>query len=85
MSEEDISYLDTKPEDMILMPPQERVWAQIGEDLELAFIDWDMINELARQFDEIHKLKGEKTQSHVICKLLTLVREQTRKDCEQAK
>ena len=65
------------------IPPQEKVWAQIGDDLELAYIDWNMTEEFARQFDEIHKAGGEKTQSHVICKLLTLVRKEARKEYEK--
>ena len=76
-NDEDVSYLDAKPEDRTLMPPQEKAWAQIGEDLKLAFIDWDMINEMARQFDELHLQKKEKTYSQVISKLLVLVREVT--------
>ena len=83
--DDDISYLDTKPEDMITMPAQQKVWATIGDNLELDYIDWKMIEELAKQFDLLHKEGQEKTESHVICKLLTLVREQTRKECEQAK
>ena len=77
MSEEDISYLEVKPEHLVPMPAQEKAWAQIGEDLKLAFIDWDMINEMARQFDVIHKQGGEKSQSQIISKLLVLVREVT--------
>jgi hypothetical protein len=77
MTEEDISYLDIKPEDRVSMPVQEKAWAQIGEDLKLSFIDWDMINEMARQFDELHSQKRDKSQSQVISKLLVLVREVT--------
>jgi hypothetical protein len=47
----------------------------------LEFIDWDMIENLAHQFDLLHKAGEQKTESHVICKLLVLVREQTRKEC----
>ena len=83
INDDDVSYLDVKPEDMVPIPPQEKVWAQIGDDLELAYIDWNMIEEFARQFDEIHKAGGEKTQSHVICKLLTLVRKEARKEYEK--
>ena len=83
--DDDISYLDAKPEDLVAMPAQQRVWATISDDLELEYIDWDMINELAKQFDVLHKANQEKTESHVICKLLTLVREQTRKECGQVK
>lgn len=81
--DDDISYLDAKPEDLVAMPAQQRVWATISDDLELEYIDWDMINELAKQFDVLHKANQEKTESHVICKLLTLVRDQTRKECGQ--
>ena len=85
INDDDVSYLDAKPEDLVAMPAQQRVWATISDDLELEYIDWDMINELAKQFDVLHKANQEKTESHVICKLLTLVRDQTRKECEQAK
>ena len=76
--EDDVSYLEVKPEHLVPMPTQDKVWAQIGDDGQLAFIDWDLIEEFARQFDEINKTKGEKTHSHVICKLLTLVRKQAK-------
>ena len=81
INDDDVSYLDVKPEDMVPIPPQEKVWATIGDNLQLEYIDWDMIENLANQFDQIHKANGQKTESHVICKLLTLVREQTRKEC----
>ena len=83
INDDDVSYLDAKPEDLVAMPAQQRVWATISDDLELEYIDWDMINELAKQFDVLHKANQEKTESHVICKLLTLVRDQTRKECGQ--
>jgi len=83
--DDDVSFLDVKPEDLVPVPPHEKVWAQIDDECQLAFIDWAMINLLAAQFDELHKQGQEKTESHVICKLLTLVREKTRKECEQAK
>ena len=75
--DEDVSYLEVNPEHLVPMPPQEKAWAQIGEDLKLAFIDWDMINDMAKQFDELHLQKKDKTQSQVISKLLVLVREVT--------
>lgn len=80
-NDDDVSYLDVKPEDMVPIPPQERVWAKIGDDLKLEYIDWKIIDELAKQFDEIHKAGGEKSQSQVICKLLVLVRDKTRSEC----
>jgi hypothetical protein len=48
-SDDDVSYLDVKPENMIPIPPQEKVWATIGDNLELEYIDWDMIENLAHQ------------------------------------
>jgi hypothetical protein len=77
---DDVSYLDVKPEDMIPIPPQEKVWAQIGDDLKLAFIDWDIITAMANEFDENHRQGQPKTQSQVMSKLLLLVREETRKE-----
>lgn len=74
---DDVSYLEINPENCVPMPLQEKAWAQIGEDLKLSFIDWDMINEMARQFDELHLQKKDKSQSQVISKLLVLVREVT--------
>lgn len=79
--DDDVSYLDVKPENMVPMPPQEKVWATIGDNLELEYIDWDMIENLAHQFDLLHKSNQQKTESHVICKLLKLVRDETRKEC----
>lgn len=73
--DDDVSFLDVKPEDIVAMPPQEKVWATIGDDLKLQYIDWSMINLMALQFDELHKQGLEKSESHVICKLMTLVRD----------
>jgi hypothetical protein len=73
--DDDVSFLDVRKEDLIPMPPNERVWAQINDECQLGYIDWAMINTLAAQFDELHKSNQEKTESHVICKLLTLVRD----------
>ena len=81
--DDDVSYLDVKKEDMVPMPPQEKVWATIGDNLELEYIDWEMIENLAHQFDLIHKAGQQKTESHVICKLLKLVRDQTRKEYDK--
>jgi hypothetical protein len=80
--DDDVSFLDVKKEDMVPMPPQEKVWAQIGDNLQLEYIDWAMINSLAAQFDELHTQGKEKTESHVICKLLTLVRDNVAEETE---
>lgn len=83
-NDDDVSYLDVKPGDLVPIPEQQKVWATISDDLKLEYIDWKMIEELAAHFDVLHKKGEQKTESHVICKLLTLVREQTRKECGQA-
>ena len=81
--DDDVSYLDVKPEDMVAIPPQEKVWATIGDNLNLEYIDWDMIENLAHQFDLLHKSNQQKTESHGICTLLTLVRDDTRKQYDK--
>lgn len=82
MDDEDVSFLDVKKEDLVPIPPQEKVWAQIGDNLQLEYIDWHMINGLAFQFDDLHKRGEEKSESHVICKLLTLVRDAVAEETE---
>lgn len=76
--DDDVSYLDVKPEDMVLMPPQEKVWAKISDTGTLEHIDWALIEGMAARFDEKLAQGLDKEQSEVICKLLVLVREQVR-------
>ena len=80
-NEDDVSYLDVKPEHRMPIPPQEKVWAQIGDDLKLAYINWEMIELMAGEFDAAHKEGKEKTQTQVMSKLLVLVRDEVRKEC----
>lgn len=53
----------------------ETVWAKIGDKGDLEVMRWDIIEMYARQYDID---KNNRTQSHVMCKLLVLVRDQTR-------
>ena len=46
--DDDVSYLDVKPEDMVPIPPQEKVWATICDNLELEYIDREMDEETDR-------------------------------------
>jgi hypothetical protein len=55
----------------------ETVWAKIGDDGGLEVIRWDIIEMYAKQYDID---KNNRTQSHVMCKLLVLVRDETRKE-----
>jgi len=55
----------------------ETVWAKIGDKGDLEVIRWDIIEMYAKQYDID---KNNRSQSHVMCKLLVLVRDQTRKE-----
>lgn len=57
--------------------PSDTVWAKIGEDGGLDTIRWDIIEMFASQYDVD---KNNRTQSHIMCKLLVLVRDETRKE-----
>ncbi len=57
--------------------PSETVWAKIGDDGGLETIRWDIIEMYAKQYDIDNK---NRSQSHVMCKLLVLVRDETRKE-----
>jgi len=58
--------------------PGETIWAKIGDSGDLEVIRWDIIEMYAKQYDID---RNNRTQSHVMCKLLVLVRDQTRKEC----
>ena len=60
--------------------PSETVWAKIGDKGELEVIRWDIIEMFAAQYDSDFK---HRSQSHVMCKLLVLVRDETRKEKAQ--
>jgi hypothetical protein len=57
--------------------PSETVWAKIGDDGGLEAIRWDIIEMFAKQYDAD---KNNRSQSHIMCKLLVLVRDETRKE-----
>jgi len=57
--------------------PSETVWAKISDSGGLEIIRWDIIEMYAQQYDID---KNNRTQSHVMCKLLVLVRDETRKE-----
>ena len=56
----------------------ETVWAKIGDKGDLEVIRWDIIEMYAKQYDISNQ---NRSQSHVMCKLLVLVRDQTRQEC----
>ena len=64
--DDDISYLDAKPEDLVAMPAQQRVWATISDDLELEYIDWDMINELEKELLDEKSIKTDMIAAEIV-------------------
>lgn len=83
--EDDEAYLIVPEEQMKKIATPDTVWAKIDDNGELEIIRWDIINMYAMEYDMMMKAKQTHSQTHVICKLLTLVRDQTRKECEQRK
>lgn len=81
MDNEDEAYLEVPPEHIRAIAGPNTVWAQIGENGQLEIIRWDVIEMYALEFDMLKKSKQEASQQHTICKLLVLVRDQTRKEC----
>lgn len=74
--DDEVSYLDVQEKHKLAMPVgEETVWARIGDNLQLEYINWELINMFAAQFDELTKSGKDKTESHVMCKLITLVRD----------
>ena len=73
--EENVAYLEIPESQRVAVP--ETVWAKIGDNNELEVLRWDLINVYAAQYDAD---KNTRTQTHVMCKLLTLVRDQVRKE-----
>ena len=72
VNNEEYSYLD--------IPTQDVAWCKINEAGELEFIRWDIIEIYAAQYDAD---KAARDQTRVMCKLLVLVRDQTRKEVER--
>lgn len=73
----------------LIMPPNmlkkvtlpETVWAKIGEDGGLEEIRWDVIEMYAVEYDSS---VNNRSQTHIMCKLLVLVRDTTRRQFEKA-
>lgn len=71
------AYLEVPPENRVVVPGQEAAWCKINEAGELELIRWDIIEVYAAQYDAD---KNARDQTRVMCKLLVLVRDQTRKE-----
>ena len=78
--EDDEAYLIVPEEHVKKVAMPETVWAKIGDDGKLEVLRWDIIEMYARDYDSsLHN----RTQTHVMCKLLTLVREQVREELDK--
>lgn len=73
--EEKITYMEIPESHKTVVP--DTVWVKISEEGELEIIRWDIINMYAAQYDADKTLRD---QTRVMCKLLTLVRDQVRKE-----
>lgn len=61
----------------VVQIPNETVWAKIGDNGDLEVLRWDLIESFSKQYDID---KNNRSQTHVMCKLLVLVRDQVRKE-----
>jgi len=77
--EDDEAYLIVPEEHIKKIATPDTVWAKIGEDGQLEVIRWDIIQMYALEYDMQARAKQQHSQTHVICKLLVLVRDQERK------
>lgn len=71
---EEEAYLMINPENTVPMK-SDTIWAKIGDDGSLETIRWDIIEAFAAQYDGDVK---NRDKTHVMCKLLVLVRDQAR-------
>ena len=71
------AYLIVPQENQKPVVEENTIWCKINEDNELELIRWDIINIYAAQYDAD---KNARDQTRVMCKLLTLVRDQVRKE-----
>jgi hypothetical protein len=81
--EDDEAYLIVPPELTKKIASPETVWAKIGDDCQLEVIRWDIIQMYALEYDMLSRSKQQPSQTHVICKLLVLVRDQERRRHEK--
>ena len=76
--EDDEAYLIVPQEHAKVIANPETVWAKISDDGKLEVLRWDIIEMYAAEFDSLNRNGKETSQTHVICKLLVLVRDQVR-------
>lgn len=72
--DDDASYFDIKKPS----EETEKVWCKINEKGELEYIDWEVAERLAGQFDAVSPEK--RNEQMLMCKLAVLVRDSVRKE-----
>jgi sulfur transfer complex TusBCD TusB component (DsrH family) len=78
--EDDEAYLIVPAEHAKIVANPETVWAKIDDDGKLETLRWDIVEMYALEYDSLGRNGKTKSQTHVICKLLVLVRDQVRKE-----
>ena len=81
--EDDEAYLIVPEEHIKRVALPDTIWAKIGDDGQLEIIRWDIIQMYALEYDMVARAKQQHSQTHVICKLLVLVRDQERRRSEK--
>lgn len=76
--EDDEAYLIVPQEHAKIVANPETVWAKIDDNGQLETLRWDIVEMYALEYDSLGRNGKEKSQTHVICKLLVLVRDQVR-------
>ena len=76
--EDDEAYLIVPQEHAKVIATPDTVWAKIDDDGKLETLRWDIVEMYALEFDSLNRNGKDKSQTHVICKLLVLVRDQVR-------
>ena len=77
--------IESDEEESFLVPAEtensqkEKVWCKINERNQLEYVDWSMVDGLAKQFDATHP--EQRSEQMLIAKIMWEVREQTRKEC----
>lgn len=76
--EDDEAYLIIPQEHTKVVANPETVWAKIDDEGKLETLRWDIVEMYALEYDSLGRNGKDKSQTHVICKLLVLVRDQVR-------
>lgn len=70
--DDDSSYLD------IPQKEEQKVWCKIGEAGNLEYVNWEIVRNMAHQFDTTKP--EDRSEQMLIAKLMLLVREETLKE-----